>query len=198
MTEENKGVDYILHQTVGVSSLAQLDNLQKHQIVTDLGTGRYTPQEYVQRRKDARTQREHKWKKAATRAFRKKFLDVESKLSYDALKPVYALWDEYAGRVAESESHVAKMDLHGAAVRIVKAADPSLAGFTGRVVKESFNTITVIDESGVIRVIGKEQTLIDLETPNGLFEVNLSGMRCRPYLRPTKKWKQPTPVDLPF
>jgi RNase P/RNase MRP subunit p29 len=90
------------------------------------------------------------------------------------------------------------MDLHGAKVTVVASPDPTMVGISGAIVKESFGALIIVTANNEVKQINKNHTLIRLETPKGQFEINLSAVRCRPHLKPTKRWKQRTPVMLPY
>jgi ribonuclease P protein subunit POP4 len=179
----------IFNNRVLASSNICLDNHSQ----TPSGLGIY------EKRKAARADRHHKWKSLSTRRFRKSnALLQKSTLKYEKFGPIADLWREYAARLSETEQTVSKMDFHGAHVVVVSSADPSIVGVHGLVVKESFGELVLISEDDAVRHIPKNHTVINLETPKGHFEVNLGAMRCRPYLRATKKWKHRTPLPLPY
>jgi RNase P/RNase MRP subunit p29 len=119
-------------------------------------------------------------------------------LSWDKIQPICSLWEEYAARLSESEPSVAKMDLHGAKITVTTCPDPSLVGISGAIVKESFGALIIVTRDNEVKQVNKNHTLIDVETPKGHYEINLGGIRCRPYLKATKRWKQRIPVLLPY
>jgi RNase P/RNase MRP subunit p29 len=143
--------------------------------------------------------RHHKWKSLTTHTFRKKLQTFDrTSLTFDRISPIADLWDKYASQVDGSEQSIARMDLHGAQLTVLSSPDPSFAGVTGRVVKESFGAIIIVSEDNKVRQLNKNHTVIRLETPLGPYEVNLSAICFRPSMKATKKWKQRIPVILPY
>ena len=114
------------------------------------------------------------------------------------IEPISKLWHDYAERVGGNEQSVTKMDLHGAPITVVASRDPNLIGFEGLIVKESAGAIIVVSSDNKVKQINKNHTLICLHHPKQNYEINLSAIRCRPFHRPTKKYKMRTPIDLPF
>jgi ribonuclease P protein subunit POP4 len=152
-----------------------------------------------QKRETARINRHHKWKSLATRKFRQKHqLLKKQSLTFEKFGPIATFWDEYAGRLPNTEQSVSKMDLHGAKIKIVASRDPTIVGIEGRVVKESFGELIIISEDNVMREVIKNHTVAVIETPKGRFEMNLSGFRIRSAMKASKKWKQRIPVPLPY
>ena len=97
-----------------------------------------------------------------------------------------------------NESNIAKMDFHGAKITVISANDPTIVGETGRVIRDNYGTLMIINEDKQCKLICKKGTLIELQTPSNTYEINLTGMMCRPSQRPTKRWKLRIPVDLPY
>ena len=199
MTE--KGIDYVAMRSMTrpVTSIADIPALNGQTICLDNRTGNKSVIGVQEKRKMARRKRHDKWTSLSTRAFRRKNLKLQKgSLTFEKLNPVASLWEEYAERLNGTEQSVAKMDLHGATVRVVSSPDPTLIGVCGRIVKESYGSLLIISEDDKLRRINKNHTVIDLETPHGHFEINLSSVRCRPFLKATKRWKQRTPLALPY
>ena len=200
-TMAEKGIDYVARQamTRPVTSIGDIPALNGQTICLDNRTGNKSVINVQEKRKMARRKRHDKWALLSTRAFRKRNLKLQKgSLTFEKLDPVASLWHEYAARLSGTEQSVAKMDFHGATVKVVSSPDPTLIGLSGRVVKESYGALLIISEDNQLRQVNKNHTVIDIETPHGHFEVNLSAVRCRPFLKATKRWKQRTPLDLPY
>lgn len=201
MEKREKGIDYVLQKSMKrkVEGLADIAPLQSHTICLDNRSTNVTVQNLQEKRKRLKLDRKHKWVSFSTRAFRKKNQQLKkSSITYEKFSPISSLWDEYASRVANNESSVIKMDYHGANITVTSSPDPGLVGLSGRIVKETYGTLIIISEDNKMRQVNKNHTLIDVHTPTGDYEVNLSTIRCKPYLKASKKRKQRTPIDLPF
>jgi ribonuclease P protein subunit POP4 len=196
-TPPTSAMDSIISRTLAppITSLSDISYLP----TVSIGLDNRSTVDLQQKRETARINRHHKWKSLATRKFRQKHQILQKRsLTFEKFAPISKLWDEYADRLPNSEQSVSKMDLHGAKITVVASPDPNLVGIEGRVVKESFGALIVISEDNRIREVIKNHTVAVVETPNGKFEVNLSAIRIRPAMKATKKWKQRSPVPLPY
>lgn len=198
---KEKGIDYVLQKTFknpihGIHDLPKLkdqfiplDNLTSAKMKTDIQTAR----------QERRNVRRHAWKNLSTRSFRKAHMKInKSKITFESIKPIADLWDQYATRVNEAEINISKMDLHGAPITVTASRDSNLIGVSGRVLKESYGAIVIVSEDNKVRQVNKSHSVIELKMPNKRYEINLDALKCRPYQRPTKKWKNINPLPLPF
>lgn len=196
-----KGIDYVAQNSMkkDVTGICDLPALKGVTICLDNRGSNENVLDIRAKHKAARRKRHHKWADLATRAFRKKNEKIKrAVITYEKLLPIASLWEQYAARLSGTEQSIAKMDLHGAEVTVVSSPDPGLIGATGRILKESYGALIIVSEDNTIRQINKNHTVINLKTPHGVFEMNLSAVRCHPYLKASKRWKQRTPLSLPY
>lgn len=196
------GIDYVLAKThkTEISGMKDLPKLQNQFIPLDHLTTSKSKTDVVEQRKINRNERKHAtWKSLATRKFRKDHMKYDkSKITYELIEPISKLWLDYAGRISSNEQSVTKMDLHGAPITVISSKDPNLIGFDGLIVKESAGAIIVVSKDNKVKQINKNHTLVCLHHPKQNYEINLTAIRCRPFQRPTKKFKMRTPLNLPF
>lgn len=197
-----KGIDEILirsmtNNTEGISSIPRL---QGQTICLDNRSNTANSIRLREHRKETKKNRKHKWQSFSTRKFREENMKLKKgSLTFEKLNPISDLWTQYASRITPTEQNVAKMDYHGASITVISSPDPNLIGITGRIVKDSYGALIIISDDNRYRQINKNHTLIELKMPQGdRFEINLSTLRCRPSQKPSKKWKQRTPISLPF
>ena len=197
----NKGIDYVLQKSMTrkVSGLSDVKYLQDYTITLNNRSGNKIVEENAQKRKQDKVNRRHKWLSLSTRKFREETRALKKgKIKYNSLDKINQLWTEYADQVGSNEASVAKMDLHGSNITVSASPDPSLVGVSGRIVKETYGTLIIVTEKDEIKQINKNHTVVDLHSPKGTFELNLTGLQVQPYLKPTRKWKKPCPVPLPY
>ena len=196
-----KGIDYVAQKSMkkDVTGINDLPALKGVTICLDNRGSNQNVINVREKHKAARTNRHHKWSELSTRKFRKLNEKVKKKaIKYEQMCPIASLWEQYAERLPGTEQSVAKMDLHGAEVTVVSSPDPTLIGVKGRILKESYGAIIIVSEDDTVRQINKNHTLISLKTPKGNFEINMTAIRCHPYLKASKRWKQRTPISLPY
>ena len=198
---EGKGINYVLTNSMknGITSISDIKALQDNIIVLDNRSNNPNLININQKHKDSRKVRKHKWMTFSTRKFRNENEKIKREsLKYEKFDQISKLWEDYSERIAKNEKAVATMDLHGACVTVTASPDPSLVGVKGRIVKETYGTLLIISDDNKVRQVNKNHTVVELETKNGNFELNLSTLRCHPYLKATKKWKQRSPMPLPY
>lgn len=185
------------NNTEGISDISRL---QEKTICLDNRSNTANSIRLKEHRKETKKNRKYKWESFSTRKFRNENMKLKKgSLTYEKMNPISDLWNQYALRITPTEQNVARMDLHGALITVVSSPDPSLVGVTGRIVKESFGALIVITDEDKYKQINKNHTIAELQMPQGeRFEINFSTLRCRPYIKATKKWKQRTPISLPF
>ena len=200
--QQKKGINYIIKKTYTLNEVDGIDNLKKLKgqfIPLDHTTTAHTRNEIQYKRAFMRNERKHSWKNLSTRKFRADHTKFnKSKITFENVSPIARLWKEYAQRIPEENLNVSKMDLHGAFVTVTSSRDPSLIGVSGIVVKESYGALIIVSEDNKVRQINKNYSIIELTINEKTFEINLAAIRCKPYQRPTKKWKVNTPLSLPF
>ena len=199
--ESSKGIDYVLKSsmTKEIESISSVRSLQNQTICLDNRSNTDNALLLKEKRSQTKKNRKYKFQSYSIRKFRKQNEKLKKgSLRYASLDKISELWGEYSKRIGESELSVAKMDLHGAFLTVTKANDPSYVGVKGRVVKESYGSIILITEDDKLKHIIKNHTVAELQLPHGKFEINFSALRCRPYLKMTKKWKSRTPLEIPY
>ena len=201
MNKSEKGVDYILSKTykTPINGISDIPKLQEQFIPLDHLSTSVTKSDCLEKRKESRNKRKHKWKFMGTRSLRKNQQEIDKKsITFQSIEPISQMWQEYASRINETEISVAKMDLHGANIKITASPDPSIVGVSGRILKEGHGSMILVTEKDEIKHINKNHPVITLQTPKSFYEVNLSAMMGRPYHRTSKKWKARYPIPLPF
>lgn len=201
-SKETKGIDYVLNQsmTTDVNGIDSIQRLQGQTICLDNRSNTANSIRLKEKKKEAKKNRKYKWSSYSTRKYRLKNQQLKKgSFTYENLNPISQLWTEYASRLPETEQAVSKMDLHGAYITITASPDPGIVGLSGRIVRESYGALQIISEDNKLRQINKNHTVGHLVMPQGkTFEMNFTAMRCRPYLKSTKRVKQRTPLPLPF
>lgn len=198
-----KGIDEILvksmtnNNTEGISGIPRL---QKQTICLDNQSNTANSIRLREHRKETRRRRKNKWQSYSTRKFRKENMMLKKgSFTFEKMNLISDLWTQYAQRITPTEQNVGRMDLHGASITVVSSPDPSIVGVKGRIIKESFGALIIISDDNKYRQINKNHTIAELQMPQGeKFEINFSALRCHPYLKATKRWKQRTPISLPF
>ena len=196
-----KGINYILSKSFNkeIKDISEIKKLKDQFIPLDHLSTSITNNSILEKRKENRNKRKHYWKSLGTRSFRKKQQKLIKKtITFDSIEPLNNLWNEYSSRIAENESLVSKMDLHGANIKVISSPDPSIVGLEGRIIKETYGSIILVSKDNIVRQINKIHTLIILNSNYGQYEINLSAILGRPYQRTTKKWKSRFPTLLPF
>ncbi|OHT11805.1 hypothetical protein TRFO_18587 [Tritrichomonas foetus] len=218
MNDKNtfKGIDYVLNQsmTKKVDGISEIRSLQGQTICLDNRSNTANAVQLKEKRNETKKNRKYKWQSYSTRKFRKQNEQLKKgNFSYEKMDKISKLWEEYASKIKGHEQSVAKMDFHGATITITASPDPSIVGLTGRIIKESYGALIIISEDNKIRQVNKNHTIAEVclpltksdnseqtESPElqDRYEINFTTMRCRPYLRATKRWKHRTPIELPF
>ena len=201
-SQKNKGINYVIRNTYALDKVNGIDDLKKLKgqfIPLDNMTTSQARTDIQFKRGIHRNERKHSWKNLSTRKFRETHTKFnKSKITFENISPISNLWKEYSQRIQPENINVSKMDLHGAYVTVTSSRDPSLVGVSGVVVKESYGALVIVSEDNKVRQINKNYSIIELNVQDKTFEINLAAMRCKPYQRPTKKWKTNTPLSLPF
>lgn len=201
MENQAKGIDYILQKSMTrkVSGISDVKSLQGHTISLDNRGANKIVIQHANQRNQNKKNRRHKWLSLGTRKYKKETQSLKKgNIKYQSLDKINELWKDYATRIGDNEANVAKMDLHGAAITVTVSPDPTLIGVSGRIVKENYGSIILVTPDDDIKSINKNHTVVDLHSPKGEFELNLSGLLCQPYLKPTRKWKLRYSVPLPY
>ncbi|KAK8896398.1 RNase P/RNase MRP complex subunit [Tritrichomonas musculus] len=197
-----KGIDYILNKSMtnNTEGISGVPRLQGQTICLDNRSNTANSIRLKEHRKETKKNRKYKWQSFTTRKYRNENMKLKKGIfTYEKMDPISKLWTEYATRITPTEQNIARMDLHGATITVISSPDPNLVGVTGRIIKESYGALIVISEDNKYRQINKNHTIAHLQMPQGqTFEINFSTLRCRPCLKVTKKWKQRTPISLPF
>lgn len=91
---------------------------------------------------------------------------------------------------------ICRADFHGALVKITKSRVPSQIGVQGYVVMETRNTLQLLTDKDLIKIIPKSGTSFSFALDNHLFTVGGSNFCIKPSERAVKKWKNKPPYDL--
>jgi RNase P/RNase MRP subunit p29 len=136
---------------------------------------------------------------------------------YSSFLPLHELWNGYITQLlvkadANAASKLSRADLHGAKLVVVRSRSPTLVGQKGIVVKETENTVELIDEGNSVKsecifrfvtfhgansfsipAIPKADSVFRLELPIPPGSALLYGdqLRSRPAERSSRKPKVP-------
>merc|ERR1712150_182719 len=91
---------------------------------------------------------------------------------------------------------ICRADYHGALVKITRSKCPSQLGVQGYVVMETRNTLQLVTEKDIIKIIPKAGTSFSFCLNDHLFTVGGSNFCLKPSERAVKKWKNKPPYDL--
>lgn len=91
---------------------------------------------------------------------------------------------------------ICRADFHGALIKVTKSRVPSQLGLQGYVAMETRNTIQILTDKDMVKIVPKSGTSFSFCLDNHLFTVGGSNFCIKPSERAVKKWKNRPPYDL--
>eukprot|EP00013_Stygamoeba_regulata_P006351 CAMPEP_0177631014 /NCGR_PEP_ID=MMETSP0447-20121125/1523_1 /TAXON_ID=0 /ORGANISM="Stygamoeba regulata, Strain BSH-02190019" /LENGTH=434 /DNA_ID=CAMNT_0019132469 /DNA_START=103 /DNA_END=1407 /DNA_ORIENTATION=- len=125
---------------------------------------------------------------------------------FEEYLPLHELWNEYAcsiigdGRLfpesATLQQTVARMDLHGSMIEVIRSKCPSLIGLRGIVLQEHTHVFRVLGRDDKLRVVPKRESVFEITA--GGCRITLFGQHLcfRPSDRSNRKFRERSTIEL--